>query len=79
MLPADRTLALLICLAGGAAAARDAGTERLRIVDAAAGCPEFWRRAPGATKEEQARAFEELLRAPTPASTPRRSSGSASH
>ncbi|HET9035901.1 MAG TPA: DUF2268 domain-containing putative Zn-dependent protease [Myxococcaceae bacterium] len=66
MLPADRTLALLICLAGAAAAAQDAGTERLRIVDAAAGCAEFWRRAPGATKEEQARAFEELLRAPHP-------------
>jgi hypothetical protein len=66
MLAADRTLALLLCLAGGAAAARDAGTEGLRIVDAAAGCPEFWRRAPGATKEEQARAFEELLRARHP-------------
>jgi hypothetical protein len=67
MLVAHRMLASLFCLAGGlAVAAQDAGTERLRIRDAAEGCAEFWRRAPGAAREEQARAFEQLLRAPHP-------------
>ena len=60
--------ALLICLSGGlaVAAAPDDGAERLRVVDAAENCAEFWRRAAGATPEQQSRAFEELLRAPHP-------------
>jgi len=67
MHPAHRALALLVCLAGGTAAAGpDAGSERLRVVDAAERCAEFWRRVPGATPERQARVFEELLRAPHP-------------
>jgi len=67
MHPAYRALALLVCLAGGiAAAGPDAGTERLRVLDAAESCAEFWRRVPGATPEQQARAFEELLRTPHP-------------
>jgi len=67
MHPAHRALALLVCLAGGTAAAGpDTGSERLRVVDAAERCAEFWRRVPGATPERQARVFEELLRAPHP-------------
>ncbi|HET9158321.1 MAG TPA: hypothetical protein VFN91_16720 [Myxococcaceae bacterium] len=62
-----RTLAVALCLAGSmAAAGPDAGSEHLRLVDAAEGCAEFWRRAANATSEQQARAFEELLRAPHP-------------
>jgi hypothetical protein len=59
---------VLVSLAGGlaVAAAPDGGTERLRVVDAAESCAEFWRRATGATPEQQSRAFEELLRAPHP-------------
>jgi len=64
---ARRVLATLVCLAGGlVAAAPDAGSSHLRVVDAAERCAEFWRRAPGASPEEQARAFEELLRKPHP-------------
>lgn len=59
-------LALVSLLGAGATAAPDAGAGRLQLVDAAEGCAEFWRRAPGATPEMQARAFEELLRAPHP-------------
>jgi len=67
MHPAHRAVVVLVCLAGGlAAAGPDAGGERLRVIDAAEGCAEFWRRAPGAPPEQQARAFEELLRAPHP-------------
>jgi hypothetical protein len=57
-----------ICLAGGvaAAAAPDGGAERLRVVEAAENCAEFWRRVAGATPGQQSRAFEELLRAPHP-------------
>ena len=63
-----RALAIaLVSLAGAAAgAAPDAGAARLQLVDAAEGCAEFWRRAPGATAEQQVRAFEQLLRAPHP-------------
>ncbi|HEY1906893.1 MAG TPA: hypothetical protein VGG91_12675 [Myxococcaceae bacterium] len=59
---------VLVSLAGGlaVAAAPDGGTERLRVVDAAESCAEFWRRVAGATPEQQSRAFEELLRAPHP-------------
>jgi hypothetical protein len=65
---AARRALVLVCLAGGlaAAAAPDAGTERLRVVDAAENCAEFWRRVAGATPEQQSRTFEELLRAPHP-------------
>lgn len=68
MHPAHRALAVLVCLAGGLAsgAGPDAGAGHLRVVDAAERCAEFWRRVPGATPEQQARAFEELLRAPHP-------------
>jgi len=67
MHPAHRAT-LLVCLAGGFAfaAGPDAGSERLRVVDAAERCAEFWRRVPGATPDQQARAFEELLRSPHP-------------
>ena len=42
MHPAYRALALLVCLAGGiAAAGPDAGTERLRVLDAAESCAEL--------------------------------------
>jgi hypothetical protein len=62
-----RTAPLLLCLAGGlASAAPDAGSGKLRVIDAAERCAEFWRRVPGAGPELQARAFEELLRAPHP-------------
>jgi len=63
-----RVLAVGVCLAGclASAAGPDAGSERLRVVDAAERCAEFWRRVPDATAEQQARAFEELLRAPHP-------------
>jgi len=62
-----RPLVLFACLAGGiVSGAPDAGPDRIRVVDAAEGCAEFWRRAPGATPEEQARLFETLLRAPHP-------------
>jgi len=63
-----QVLAIGVCLAGGLASAAgpDAGSERLRVVDAAERCAEFWRRVPGSTPEQQARAFEELLRAPHP-------------
>ncbi|HUM13245.1 MAG TPA: hypothetical protein VLT82_20015 [Myxococcaceae bacterium] len=64
---AGRLAALLLLLTGAlASAGPDGGTQRVGLVDAAEGCAEFWRRAPGATPEEQARAFEELLRAPHP-------------
>jgi hypothetical protein len=64
---ARRLAALLLALTGGfAAAGPDGRTGRLRLVDAAEGCAEFWRRAAGGTPEQQARAFEELLRAPHP-------------
>jgi len=68
MHPAHRALAVLACLAGGLASAAgpDAGAGHLRVVDAAERCADFWRRVPGATPEQQARAFEELLRAPHP-------------
>jgi hypothetical protein len=67
MHPAHRALVVLVCLAGGlAAAGQDAGSERLLVVDAAERCAEFWRRVPGASPEQQARAFEELLRVPHP-------------
>jgi hypothetical protein len=62
-----RTLVVAVCLAARiAAAGTDAGSEHLRLVDAAEGCAEFWRRAAVSTPEQQARAFEELLRAPHP-------------
>ncbi len=63
-----RALAIaLVSLAGAAArASPDAGAGRLQLVDAAEGCAEFWRRVPGATAEQQVRAFEQLLRAPHP-------------
>ena len=59
---------VLVCLAGAlaAGAAPDGGAERLRVVDAAENCAEFYRRVAGATPEQQSRAFEELLRAPHP-------------
>ena len=65
---ARRLAVLLWFLAGdlALAAVPDAGSERLRLVDAAEGCADFWRRAPGATPEEQVRAFDDLLRAPHP-------------
>lgn len=64
---APRLAASVACLmAGLAAAGPEATAERLQLIDAAEGCAEFWRRAPGATPEHQARAFEELLRAPHP-------------
>jgi hypothetical protein len=64
---ARRVLAMGVYLAGGlAAAAPDAGTIHLRVVDAAEGCADFWRRASGASPQEQARAFEDLLRKPHP-------------
>ena len=67
MPPAHRALVVLLSLAGGlAAAGPDAGTQPLRVIDAAERCAEFWRRVPGASAEQQARAFEELLRAPHP-------------
>ncbi len=59
-------LALVSILGAAATAAPDAGGGHLQLVDAAEGCAEFWRRAPGATPEVQARAFEELLRGPHP-------------
>ena len=67
MHPGHRTLAVLVGLAAGAAdSGPDAGSEHLRVLDAAGGCAEFWRRVPGAPPEQLARAFEELLRAPHP-------------
>jgi hypothetical protein len=60
-------LVLVSLTAAIAAAASDAGSDRLRVIDAAEGCAEFWRRAPGAPADQQARAFEDLLRAPHPA------------
>lgn len=64
---ARRVLVTLVCLAGGlAAAVPDGGSSHLRVIDAAEHCAEFWRRAPGASPEEQATAFEELLRKPHP-------------
>jgi hypothetical protein len=58
---------VLVCLAAGlSAVAADARTAPLRVEDAAGNCAEFWRRATGATPEQQSRAFEELLRAPHP-------------
>lgn len=64
---APRLAAAVVSLAAGlAVAAPDAGAEGLRVIDAAEGCAEFWRRVPGASPEQQARAFEELLRAPHP-------------
>jgi hypothetical protein len=60
-------LAVLICFAGTTVVAHpDAGSDRLRVVDAAESCAEFWRRVPAATPEQQSRAFEDLLRAPHP-------------
>ena len=61
-----RTLVGVVCLGHLAAAGPDAGSEHLRVVDASEGCAEFWRRVAGASPEQQARAFEELLRAPHP-------------
>ncbi|MGZ6096780.1 MAG: hypothetical protein ACXWLL_00195 [Myxococcaceae bacterium] len=63
-----RALAIaLLSLAGAPAGdAPDAGATRLQLVDAAEGCAEFWRRAPGAMAERQVRAFEQLLRSPHP-------------
>ncbi|MGZ6078722.1 MAG: hypothetical protein ACXWK6_13035, partial [Myxococcaceae bacterium] len=63
-----RALAIaLLSLAGAPAGdAPDAGATRLQLVDAAEGCAEFWRRAPGATAERQVRAFDQLLRSPHP-------------
>ena len=68
MHPAHRAVAVLVCLAAGlaSAAAPDAGAGQLRVVDAAEGCAEFWRRIAGAPPEQQAQAFDELLRAPHP-------------
>ena len=46
---ARRMLAIGICLTGSlVAAAPDAGGNLLRVIDAAGGCADFWRRAPGA-------------------------------
>ena len=63
-----RRLAVVLgCLTGSlTAAAPDAGSGRLHVVDAAENCAEFWRGVPGASPETQTRAFEELLRAPHP-------------
>jgi len=64
---ARRLAAAVVALAAGlAVAAPDAGADGLRVIDAAEGCAEFWRRVPGSSPEQQARAFEELLRAPHP-------------
>jgi len=62
-----RLAAILGCLTGGLAAATpDAGSGGLQVFDASENCAEFWRRVSGASPEQQARAFEELLRAPHP-------------
>ena len=62
-----RLAAVVVSLAAGlAVAAPDAGADGLGVIDVAEGCAEFWRRVPGASPEQQARAFEELLRAPHP-------------